>query len=72
MRDADQRKRKREEEITAEAQAALDREWQKNFEESRQSRVDSWKAFQSGSGTKKKKEKKVKTFRPPKTKAESR
>ncbi|KAJ8664332.1 hypothetical protein QAD02_005994 [Eretmocerus hayati] len=73
MRDLDQRKRKREEEITAEAQAALDREWQKNFEESRQSRVESWKAFQSGStAAKKKKEKKMKSFRPPKTKAESR
>lgn len=73
MRDAEQRKRKREEELSAEAQAAMEKEWQRNFEESRQSRVDSWKAFQSGSGTtKKKKEKKIKSFRPPKTKAESR
>ncbi|OXU24034.1 dnaJ homolog subfamily C member 8 [Nasonia vitripennis] len=73
-RDAEQRKRKREEEISAEAQAAMEREWQKNFEESRQSRVDSWKAFTSGSGgpSKKKKEKKIKSFKPPKTKAESR
>lgn len=72
-RDAEQRKRKREEELSAEAQAALEREWQKNFEESRQSRVDSWKAFQSGaSATKQKKAKKLKAFRPPKTKAESR
>ncbi|XP_024944882.1 dnaJ homolog subfamily C member 8 isoform X3 [Cephus cinctus] len=73
-RDAEQRKRKREEELSAEAQAALEREWQRNFEESRQSRVDSWKAFQSGSGgaTKQKKTKKLKAFRPPKTKAESR
>ncbi len=55
----EQRKRKREEEISIETQAAVDREWQKNFEESRQSRVDSWKAFQSGSGAKKKKEKKL-------------
>lgn len=72
-RDAEQRKRKREEELSAEAQAALEREWQKNFEESRQSRVDSWKAFQSGANaTKQKKAKKLKAFRPPKTKAESR
>ncbi|XP_046742863.1 dnaJ homolog subfamily C member 8 [Diprion similis] len=75
-RDVEQRKRKREEELSAEAQAALEREWQRNFEESRQSRVDSWKAFQSGSGsssaTKQKKPKKLKTFKPPKTKAESR
>lgn len=71
-RDAEQRKRKREEELSAEAQAALDREWQRNFEESRQSRVDSWKAFQSGASTKQKKAKKLKAFRPPKTKAESR
>ncbi|XP_015114840.1 dnaJ homolog subfamily C member 8 [Diachasma alloeum] len=73
MRDAEQRKRKREEELSAEAQAAMEKEWQKNFEESRQSRVDSWKAFQSGSGAaKQKKTKKLKAFRPPKTKAESR
>ncbi|XP_011693935.1 PREDICTED: dnaJ homolog subfamily C member 8 [Wasmannia auropunctata] len=72
-RDAEQRKRKREEELSAEAQAAMEREWQRNFEESRQSRVDSWKAFQSGtSATKQKKAKKLKAFRPPKTKAESR
>ncbi|XP_011139624.1 dnaJ homolog subfamily C member 8 [Harpegnathos saltator] len=71
-RDAEQRKRKREEELSAEAQAALDREWQRNFEESRQSRVDSWKAFQSGTSAKQKKAKKLKAFRPPKTKAESR
>lgn len=72
QRDCEQRKRKREEELSVEAQAAVEREWQKNFEESRQSRVDSWKAFQSGSGAKKKKEKKIKVFKPPKTKAESR
>ncbi|XP_033215443.1 dnaJ homolog subfamily C member 8 [Belonocnema kinseyi] len=72
-RDVEQRKRKREEELSAEAQAALEREWQKNFEESRQLRVDSWKAFQSGSGVQKqKKTKKMKAFKPPKTKAESR
>lgn len=74
-RDAEQRKRKREEELSVEAQVAMEREWQKNFEESRQSRVDSWKAFQSGSNTtkqKQKKTKKMKAFRPPKTKAESR
>ncbi|KAK0161218.1 hypothetical protein PV327_009713 [Microctonus hyperodae] len=73
-RDAEQRKRKREEELSAEAQAAMEKEWQRNFEESRQSRVDSWKAFQSGSSgvTKQKKAKKIKAFKPPKTKAESR
>ncbi|XP_014295824.1 dnaJ homolog subfamily C member 8 [Microplitis demolitor] len=72
-RDAEQRKRKREEELSAEAQAAIEKEWQKNFEESRQSRVDSWKAFQSKSGTtNQKKTKKLKSFKPPKTKAESR
>ncbi|XP_034949793.1 dnaJ homolog subfamily C member 8 [Chelonus insularis] len=72
-RDAEQRKRKREEELSAEAQAAVEKEWQKNFEESRQSRVDSWKAFQSKSGAaNQKKTKKMKAFRPPKTKAESR
>ncbi|KAI5733651.1 hypothetical protein M8J76_014253 [Diaphorina citri] len=69
----EERKRKREQEIEEEEQKALEKEWQKNFEESRQNRVESWKAFQSGGSSKKAKSaKKIKTFRPPRHKAETR
>ncbi|XP_059473017.1 dnaJ homolog subfamily C member 8 [Neocloeon triangulifer] len=73
-RDMEERKRKREQEIEAEEKAKTDKEWQQNFEESRQNRVESWKTFQAG-GKKKKSSsepKKMKLFKPPKHKAESR
>ncbi|XP_019505665.1 PREDICTED: dnaJ homolog subfamily C member 8 [Hipposideros armiger] len=64
-------KRQREEEIEAQEKAKREREWQKNFEESRDGRVDSWRNFQAN--TKGKKEKKNRTFlRPPKVKMEQR
>lgn len=72
IRDAEERKRKREAEIEEEEAAKINKEWQKNFEESRQNRVDSWKAFQAGGGAAKSKTKKVKGFKPPKHKAETR
>uniref|UniRef100_A0A1B6DKK4 J domain-containing protein n=1 Tax=Clastoptera arizonana TaxID=38151 RepID=A0A1B6DKK4_9HEMI len=78
IRDTEERKRKREQEIEEEEKAKMQKEWQKNFEESRQNRVNSWKAFQAGgsggpsSGTKETKTKKFKGFKPPKHKAESR
>lgn len=74
QRDMEERKRKREQEIEEEEKATIEKEWQKNFEESRQSRVNSWKAFQAGSsGTTKNKNKKIRgSFKPPKHKAESR
>ncbi|KAL4701430.1 hypothetical protein H8959_015434 [Pygathrix nigripes] len=66
-----ERKRQREEEIEAQEKAKREREWQKNFEESRDGRVDSWRNFQAN--TKGKKEKKNRTFlRPPKVKMEQR
>lgn len=74
-RDMEDRKRKREDELETEEKAKLEKEWQKNYEESREDRVSSWKNFQTGAGTSKSKEKKVKkikTFRPPKHKAETR
>uniref|UniRef100_A0A2K5BYY0 J domain-containing protein n=1 Tax=Aotus nancymaae TaxID=37293 RepID=A0A2K5BYY0_AOTNA len=56
-----------EEEIEAQEKAKRDREWQKNFEESRDGRIDSWPNFQAN--TKGKKERKNQTFlRPPKVK----
>lgn len=55
VRDMEERKRKREAEIEEEEQVSIEKEWAKNFEESRQNRVDSWKVFQSGSGGKEKK-----------------
>uniref|UniRef100_A0A8C0R6M7 DnaJ homolog subfamily C member 8 n=1 Tax=Canis lupus dingo TaxID=286419 RepID=A0A8C0R6M7_CANLU len=64
-------RRQREEEIEAQEKAKREREWQKNFEESRDGRVDSWRNFQAN--TKGKKEKKNRTFlRPPKVKMEQR
>lgn len=73
-RDMEERKRKRETEIEEEDQQKADKEWQKNFEESRQNRVDSWHSFQSGSSKKKsKKQKKTyQSFNPPKSKPETR
>ncbi|XP_050525455.1 dnaJ homolog subfamily C member 8 [Daktulosphaira vitifoliae] len=68
-RDQQERKRKREQEIEEEQKASMSKEWQKNFDESRESRVNSWKAFQEKS---KKSSKKIKSFKPPKHKAESR
>lgn len=67
QRDMEERKRKRETEIEAEEKAKVDKEWQKNFEESREGRVSSWQKFQN---------KKTKTskgfFKPPKNKMEQR
>lgn len=75
-RDMEERKRKRESEIDEEDRNKSESEWQKNFEESRQSRVNSWHDFQSGSGSgkkkKSKKEKKQHSFNPPKLKPETR
>ncbi|KAL1139863.1 hypothetical protein AAG570_006840 [Ranatra chinensis] len=72
IRDTEERKRKREAEIEEEEKAKIQKEWQKNFEESRQNRVDSWKAFQAGTSSQKAKTKKLKGFKPPKHKAETR
>ncbi|XP_006010208.1 dnaJ homolog subfamily C member 8 [Latimeria chalumnae] len=66
-----ERKRQREEEIEAQEKAKREKEWQKNFEESRDGRVDSWRSFQAN--TKTKKEKKNRSFlKPPKVKMEQR
>ncbi|XP_028819957.1 dnaJ homolog subfamily C member 8-like [Denticeps clupeoides] len=70
-KDMHERKRQREEEIEAQEKAKRDREWQKNFEETRDGRVDSWRNFQAKGKTKK--EKKNRTFlKPPKVKMEQR
>ncbi|XP_050667680.1 dnaJ homolog subfamily C member 8 [Leptidea sinapis] len=71
-RDMEERKRKREAEIELEEQSTMEKEWAKNFEESRQNRVDSWKTFQSGTSKEKKKKKIFGGFKPPKLKPESR
>lgn len=68
-RDMEERKRKREAEIEEEEKAKAQKEWQKNFEESRQNRVNSWQSFQAQG---KNKSKKLKVFKPPKNKPESR
>ncbi|XP_028127936.1 dnaJ homolog subfamily C member 8 [Diabrotica virgifera virgifera] len=71
-RDQEERKRKREAEIDEEEKAKAQKEWQKNFEESRQNRVNSWQNFQANKKSKDKTSKKIKTFKPPKNKPESR
>ncbi|XP_056642146.1 dnaJ homolog subfamily C member 8 [Diorhabda carinulata] len=71
-RDQEERKRKREAEIEEEESAKAQKEWQKNFEESRQNRVNSWQNFQASKKSKDKSSKKIKTFKPPKNKPESR
>lgn len=73
-RDMEERKRKREAEIEDEEKRKADKEWQKNFEESRQNRVNSWHDFQSGASSKKKakKQKAKLEFNMPKLKPETR
>ncbi|XP_038827908.1 dnaJ homolog subfamily C member 8-like isoform X2 [Salvelinus namaycush] len=71
-KDMHERKRAREEEIETAEKAKREREWQKNFEETRDGRVDSWRSFQAGK-SKAKKEKKPRSFlKPPKVKMEQR
>lgn len=75
QRDMEERKRKREQEIEEEEQKEIQKEFAKNFEESREARVSSWQKFQSGESKKSKKSKKAptgSTFLPPKVKAETR
>uniref|UniRef100_A0A6A7FWE0 DnaJ homolog subfamily C member 8-like n=2 Tax=Hirondellea gigas TaxID=1518452 RepID=A0A6A7FWE0_9CRUS len=67
QRDMEERKRTREMEIDEEEKKKTQKEWQKNFEESRESRVNSWKDFQKGNSSKK-----FKGLKPPKHKAEKR
>ncbi|KAK4881084.1 hypothetical protein RN001_004403 [Aquatica leii] len=73
-KDQEERKRKREQELEEEENMKAQKEWQKNFEESRQNRVDSWLTFQAGGSSKAKGKstKKLKSFKPPKPKPESR
>ncbi|XP_033740459.1 dnaJ homolog subfamily C member 8-like [Pecten maximus] len=65
-KDMHERKRKAEDEAAAEEKKKMDAVWNKNFEESRTERVDSWRSWKSGG----KKAKGV--FRPPKHRAEKR
>lgn len=65
-RDQEERKRKREEEIEEEEKKMQEKEWNKNYEESREIRVSSWKAFQS-----KGKKSKAGLFKPPRHRPEA-
>jgi len=69
-RDGEDRKRQREDEQAAAEKKKVDEEFQKNFEESREERVTSWKAFQTKADKKGKFRKGG--FRPPPPKPESR
>ncbi|KAF5307342.1 hypothetical protein FQR65_LT07059 [Abscondita terminalis] len=73
-KDQEERKRKREQELEEEENMKAQKEWQKNFEESRQNRVDSWLTFQAAGSSKAKgrSTKKLKSFKPPKPKPETR
>ncbi|XP_037083374.1 dnaJ homolog subfamily C member 8-like [Pollicipes pollicipes] len=72
-RDQEERKRKREQEIEEEETKKAQKEWNKNFEESREGRVTSWQNFKAGKTSKKAaKAKKPLGFRPPKLKPEQR
>lgn len=64
-RAADERKRKREGEIEEETKKKMQQEWNKNYEESRESRVSNWKSFQNNA---KSKGSKKGLLRPPKPK----
>lgn len=68
------RKRKREKEIEEEGDREQQKEFVKNFEESREARVSSWQKFQSGESKKKKSKKTTasSSFLPPKVKQETR
>nr|ACO11135.1 DnaJ homolog subfamily C member 8 [Caligus rogercresseyi] len=71
---SEEARKKRERELEVAERKSLEKEFAKNFEESRQGRVNSWQDFQTGK-TKKKKEKSRYSpmgFKPPKTKPESR
>eukprot|EP00794_Sanderia_malayensis_P000255 gene255-876_t len=70
-----ERKRERDAEIAVEEETKAKKEWQKNWDEGRNERVDSWRSFQT---SKKKSEKKKATkskpklFKPPSLKPEKR
>nr|CAB3239109.1 dnaJ homolog subfamily C member 8-like [Phallusia mammillata] len=73
MREMNERKRQRQFEIEAEEKAKLQKEWNKNYEESREGRISSWQNFKKGSGKKRKAASNpMKSFRPPKVKMEER
>lgn len=60
---AEERKRKHEDEQAEKTKKKEQEEWNKNFEESRESRISSWKQFQTN-----KKFKRGGSFKPPKPK----
>uniref|UniRef100_A0A8C6SMT7 DnaJ (Hsp40) homolog, subfamily C, member 8 n=1 Tax=Neogobius melanostomus TaxID=47308 RepID=A0A8C6SMT7_9GOBI len=71
-KDMHERKRAREEEIETAEKAKREREWQKNFEETRDGRVDSWRTFQAKGKSKSKAKEKRSFLKPPKVKMEQR
>ncbi|CAF4908758.1 unnamed protein product, partial [Rotaria magnacalcarata] len=70
---AEERKRKAEETTDREERSKLRKEWDKNYEESRETRVNSWKSFQTVAKAKDTVKGKPPTlFKPPKYKPEAR
>jgi len=74
LRQMNERSRQRNQEIQVQEKAKLKKEWDKNYEESREERVSSWQSFQK-KGKKRKSStttKIPKTLRPPKVRMEQR
>lgn len=71
-REMNERKRQKQMEQEEKDKIKIRKEWDKNFEESRQDRVNSWQTFAGVGGSKKKKKKTTKGFKPPKVKMEKR
>ncbi|XP_065057108.1 dnaJ homolog subfamily C member 8-like [Rhopilema esculentum] len=67
-----ERKREREAEIAEEEEVKAKKEWQKQWDEGRNERVDSWRSFQTSKKKKKEKTNRMKPFKPPSLKPETR
>lgn len=75
MRQMNEKNRERQKEMEEKEKAKIKKEWDKNYEESRQERVSSWQDFQKGGKKAKKRKaqtKAAKPFKPPKVRMEKR
>lgn len=74
MREMNEKTRQAQIEAEKKAKEELHKEWNKNYEESRQERVNSWQTFAKGGkkAKKRKAEKAAKPFKPPKVRMEQR
>jgi len=70
-RQMNEKKRQREQEMKQQEELKMKKEWDKNYEESREERVSSWQDF-TKTAKKRKSSKASKPFKPPKVKMEKR